>query len=550
MNLLSYLYRQSWKVLLFASVAGMIGGLSGAALVALIGKGIGGGEPLAALAWSFFGLCLVSLAGKAYSEIALLKLTQEAIFSLRVDISRKLLATPLTKLQDLGKHGLLVILTKDIDTFIQAFQFLPMAFGNGVIIISCLAYMAWLSWQLFAMFVLCLVVCLIAYAYAERWPVEQLSKVRGQMDTLYRHFRNLVEGSKELQLNARRGQMYVDQVIAPGAQDFKSTYVGAMGAYVWVANIGTMLFYVIIGMLLFVVPRWLPQQAVTLTTMTVVLLYLIKPIGEMISSLPPMRQAGIALEKIMQLDGALTGEAIAPAPSDPFSSQGELRLQLNAVCHHYPGAQDDSRFMLGPLNVTLEQGEIVFIVGGNGSGKTTLAMLLLGLYQPESGTLSLNGVTVDAASAHAYRQHFSAVFADFHLFEELLGGETGELGARAAHYVELLEMGHKVKVVDGKFSSIALSTGQRKRLALVAAYLEDRPVYLFDEWAADQDPSFKRIFYTELLPDLKARGKLVIVISHDDGYFTCADRIIKLVDGQLHHQGRDSEPARPELQVA
>jgi putative ATP-binding cassette transporter len=181
----------------------------------------------------------------------------------------------------------------------------------------------------------------------------------------------------------------------------------------------------------------------------------------------------------------------------------------------------------------VEQGEILYIVGGNGSGKTTLAMLLLGLYRPEQGALLLNGVEVDDAALEAYRSHFSAVFADFHLFEEILGTDRADLSRRAEHYVHALGMRHKVKVTDGRFSTLDLSSGQRKRLALVASYIEDRPVYLFDEWAADQDPRFKRIFYTELLPELKARGKTVIVITHDDAYFAHADRIIKLEDGQL-----------------
>jgi putative ATP-binding cassette transporter len=67
----------------------------------------------------------------------------------------------------------------------------------------------------------------------------------------------------------------------------------------------------------------------------------------------------------------------------------------------------------------------------------------------------------------------------------------------------------------------------------MAAYLEDRPVYLFDEWAADQDPLFKEMFYREFLPELKSRGKTVIVITHDDRYFPVADRIIKLENGQV-----------------
>jgi putative pyoverdin transport system ATP-binding/permease protein len=190
---------------------------------------------------------------------------------------------------------------------------------------------------------------------------------------------------------------------------------------------------------------------------------------------------------------------------------------------------------LRDISLTLREEEptILTVAGESGSGKTTLAMLLLGLYEPEDGRIELNGVPVDRTNIAHYRQHFSAVFADFHLFEELLGADQHDLDTRAAHYLDALGLAHKVRVEQGRFTTTSLSTGQRKRMALVSAYLEDRPVCLFDEWAADQDPAFKRVFYRELLPELKQRGKTVIVISHDDAYFDGADRIVRLADGVL-----------------
>jgi putative ATP-binding cassette transporter len=208
-----------------------------------------------------------------------------------------------------------------------------------------------------------------------------------------------------------------------------------------------------------------------------------------------------------------------------------MQLVLRDVEHVFDDISDDSRFTLGPIDLSVDEGEVLFIVGGNGSGKTTLAMLLLGLYEPSRGSIELNGVRVDRSNLDAYRRHFSAVFADFYLFEHLLGSDQPHVVVQATHYLDQLGMAHKVRIEDGRFSTIDLSTGQRKRLALVSAYVEDRPIYLFDEWAADQDPAFKRVFYTELLPELKQRGKTVIVITHDDAYFSCADRVVKLRDG-------------------
>ncbi len=134
-----------------------------------------------------------------------------------------------------------------------------------------------------------------------------------------------------------------------------------------------------------------------------------------------------------------------------------------------------------------------------------------------------------------YRQHFSVVFYNFYLFERLLGLVHSNLDSRVYDYLVQLQLDHKVRVQGGILSTTALSQGQRKRLALLTAYLEDRPIYLFDEWASDQDPLFKKIFYTQLLPELKHRGKTVLVISHDDRYFHLADRIVKLDYGRVEH---------------
>src|SRR5207248_1747016 len=196
-------------------------------------------------------------------------------------------------------------------------------------------------------------------------------------------------------------------------------------------------------------------------------------------------------------------------------------------------------FRLGPIDLSLARGELVFVAGGNGSGKTTLAKLLVGLYAPADGEVRLNGRPV--GDREQYRQLFSAVFANGHLFDRLLGVQAAELADGAGDYLTRLELGHKVRVEGGKFSTTDLSQGQCKRLALLTAYLEDRPVYVFDEWAADQDVHYREIFYTRLLADLIARGKTVVVISHDDRYYHLGDRIVKLESGKLV-ENRRSRP--------
>jgi putative ATP-binding cassette transporter len=219
------------------------------------------------------------------------------------------------------------------------------------------------------------------------------------------------------------------------------------------------------------------------------------------------------------------------------------------VTHQYGGDTSDSRFVLGPVNLKFAPGEVVFVVGGNGSGKTTLAKLITGLYAPEKGGIIIDGEPITDVNRESYRQLFSVVFSDFYLFESLLGFQSPEGDERAREYLGRLNLDHKVKVTNGKLSTIDLSQGQRKRLALLTAYLEDRPIYLFDEWAADQDPSFKELFYLHLLPELRDKGKTVFVISHDDKYYHVGDRTIKLEYGKVECDYYNLDVNRASMEV-
>ena len=257
------------------------------------------------------------------------------------------------------------------------------------------------------------------------------------------------------------------------------------------------------------------------------------PLQMIFTLLPSFANASVAMRKIDNLSLPLLEKENNDKTSEPAVRRSWGPLRLSGVTHSYGGDNGSDGFVLGPVNLEIKAGELLFITGGNGSGKTTLAKLLLGLYVPDQGEIYLNGELVTDERREEYRQHFSAVFSDFYLFRTFFGLDAGHLDRTAQDYLARLQLNHKVKIEDGVLSTVELSQGQRKRLALLSAYLEDRPIYVFDEWAADQDPLFKEIFYFQLLPELKRRGKAVVVISHDDRYYSVADRVIKLDYGKV-----------------
>ncbi|UBF23859.1 cyclic peptide export ABC transporter [Kovacikia minuta CCNUW1] len=539
MNLILFLLRSSWKMVAIAIFTGFLSGASSAGLIALISHAIsqGSSNSLASIGWAFLGLALISLATSIVSQMMLIQLAQQAIFQLRLNLSRQILASELAHLEKLGAPRLLATLTDDIQAVADAVRLVPFLCIDLAIVAGCLVYITWLSWQVF------LVVCVITFVALSscRWLLRRgkrlLALAREQQDNLFQHFRTVTEGTKELKLHYWRRQAFLREDLQSSAAEFRRYNIGGLRMFAITSSWGKLIFFFAVGFVLFALPQFMNLTASTISGYVLTFTYLMLPMDRLVNQLPVLSRAGIALSKIESLGLSLADRAEVAAIPETVLSEWQT-LTFKGVTYTYQTEREDACFVLGPIDLTLYPGELVFIVGGNGSGKSTLAKLLTGLYRPEMGEIYLNGQRIDAQQREWYRQHFSVVFADFYLFDRLLGLDRAELDIQAQAYLHSLRLNHKVTIKQGRLSTTALSQGQRKRLTLLTAYLEDRPIYLFDEWAADQDPTFKEMFYTEFLPQLKAQGKTVLVISHDDHYFHLCNRLIKLDYGQIEYDKR------------
>lgn len=520
-----------------AIVTGFLSGGSSASLIALISTA-GSRQPAAAvdsIAWGFVGLAIVALVTSIISQVLLIRLSQNAIWQLQMGLSRQILASELSHLEQLGNPRLLATLTEDVQAVANAVQIVPFLCIDLAIVLGCLVYITWLSW-----FVLLAVVGLMVVAIGScQWLLHRgehfLSLARDDRDRLFEHFRSITEGVKELKLHYQRRQAFLSENLRSSAIDFRRHSVKGLTLFATTSSWGRLIFFFAIGFVLFLLPRLIAINPQTISGYILTFTYLMLPMDEMVNNLPLLSKASIALQKIESLGLSLASrsEATTVPPAQNLSWQS---LELKGVTHAYNREQEDSSFIVGPIDLKFQPGELVFIVGGNGSGKSTLAKLIVGLYIPEVGEIRLDGELITEENREWYRQHFAVVFSDFYLFEELLGLDNIDFDSQVQKYLKQLQLDRKVKVSGRKLSTTALSQGQRKRLALLTAYLEDRPIYLFDEWAADQDPIFKEIFYTQLLPELKDMGKAVIAITHDDRYFPLADRIIKLDYGRVESE--------------
>jgi putative ATP-binding cassette transporter len=549
-----FLLRNSGWLLISSIFAGLLGGLSSAGLIAVINMALDGKQDtLTQLGWVFVGVCVLLLLARVATAFLLMRLGQDVIFDLRLKLSRQVLRTSFPRLQILGSARILACLTQDVATLAEAFRWLPMLCVNAAIVGGCLFYLGWLSGALLVLVLLEIVVGVGSFRLIQSWALHGLKMVRESDDALYEHFRSLTQGMKELKLHESRRDAFLSECLEAAAKGYRQHYLKGVGFFILAINWGNSLFYLLIGAVLFLLPN--APEAVAGLARTVglemsrlpvqleiepgvvrgyclTILYMMMPLAVLMDGLPALARGTIALKKIEALGLDSRGpEFVRLEYSLPFSQSAALKL--TGVTHRYRREGEDQPFTLGPFDLTLLPGEIVFLTGGNGSGKTTLALLLVGLYVPEQGEIRLGEQRITDANREDYRQQFSAVFSDFYLFDSLLGFHGNELDAEARVYLARLQLDHKVRIENGEFSTLDLSQGQRKRLALLVAYLEDRPLYLFDEWAADQDPVFKKIFYTEILPSLKTRGKTVVVITHDDNYFHMADRCMRLEDGKI-----------------
>lgn len=534
MNLIYFLLRSSWGMVASAIATGFLSGGSSAGLIALIGHAIGSNNATSPtlLAWGFVGLAFVALLTSIVSQVVLIRLSQDAVFKMQMRLSRQILSSELSHLEHLGTPRLLATLTSDVQAISDAVFSIPFLCINIAVVVGCLVYVTLLSAKVLLMLMVLFAIAMGSSRILLKQGRKQLTLARNDQDLLFKHFRSIAEGIKELKLNYDRRQDFLTEDLQTTATQFRRHNIRGLTFFAATSSWGRLIFFFAIGAVLFVLPNLIAVEPETLSGYIITFTYLIAPMENIVGKLPVISKANIALEKIEMLGLSLASRAEAATVPSQLNRSWHC-LELKGVTHTYSSDREDVNFTLGPINLRLFPAEIVFIIGGNGSGKSTFAKLITGLYIPEMGEILFDGQPINGENREWYRQHFSAIFSDFYLFDRLFGFEGNDLDTQAERYLKQLQLDRKVKVERGKLSTTALSQGQRKRLALLTAYLEDRPIYLFDEWAADQDPIFKEIYYTQFLTQLREQGKTVLVISHDDQYFQVADRLIKLDYGQI-----------------
>jgi len=358
----------------------------------------------------------------------------------------------------------------------------------------------------------------------------QIKAAFGLETQLIEGLTDFLRGFKEIKLNSLKSLEFgehMKQLSANVAQGRIAAQREIAGNFVT----SELMVFSLLGIVVFILPLATDLPTSTVVTVAATVLFMNGPISLVLGGVSLLQKMNAAAEAILLLDDRLSSFAMPPVVPSSAPSVFD-RITLRGVYFRYRNEYEREGFALGPIDLEIKRGQIIFIVGKNGCGKSTLLKLVTGLYSPSQGTLSIDEQEVTAENAPTYSNLFSSIFADSHLTRRLYG--IPDLNAaEVEELLDLLEINDKTRLVGKTFETVALSTGQRKRLLMVTALLEHRSVYVFDEWAADQDIHYRNKFYRMILPKLKSLGKTVVAVTHDENYFDAADVCLQFDDGQL-----------------
>ncbi len=518
-------------------IAASLGGLSFALMLAVINQA-------AAITYdstvftklylfiTYFFICATSIFCKNYTLKNTTLIGQESIRRVRVRLLDKLRRTELQFFESAPKEKIYAVIVQDTEMISQASPSLVAAFEAVLAGIAVFIYMAFISLPGFILALSAIVVMYIIFYSRSLKIKENIQFSRLKEADFLGAISDLLYGFKEVKVNSRKGNDLFSDIdtLSKKSEKLKTE---AEISHDMNTVIGIILYQLVLGAIVFIAPIYLDSHHEVVTKLVASVLFFFGISSMATRGLFSITRSNVAVENLEKLEAKIDdyGGYSATRPLRTHKSFKEIALR--SVSFSYSSQKGDIPFSVGPIDLRISQGEVLFIVGGNGSGKSTLMKLLTGLYYPGAdGIIELDNRPVTRENYQDYRELFTTIFTDFHLFRKLYGIDVVD-DRQVEELLHGMDLLLKTDYSDGKFSRIDLSTGQRKRLAYITSLLENKPISVFDEWAADQDPFFRKLFYEKFLDELRAMNKTVIAVTHDDRYFDKADRIVKLDGGRI-----------------
>ncbi len=472
----------------------------------------------------FIALLIVFFLSSTIVELGLSVFGQNFIFKMQRRVVKQILDTPLLKVAKVGKARILASLGSDVRNISFGLLRLPDFLQSSILILCTSVYLCYLSPQIFTLCAIWIIVVFTINNFLMMKVYAYFRKARENDDALQNNYQNILDGHKELLINRYRAKLYYEDEFESNARSKKKNSTLGNLFNNLSSNFTNVALLALVGVEFYLALEFKWASVAEATTIALSILFLRTPLVSMIGSFPTLLLAKIALDKIAKLE--------LDDYKEHFEKTNFIK-DWHQISFKNTSFSYDDNFHLNPVNLDLKKGELIFLIGKNGSGKSTFCMLLTGLFKPSEGEIFVDDMKIDDDNLDVYRSLVSAVFSDFHLFTKTLAKEKFADEEKIASWLEFLELKGKTRVEDHELVLTKLSTGQKKRLAMLIALLEERDILVLDEWAADQDPVFRRFFYKKLLPLLKEQGKTIFAITHDDAYFDSADRIFLAEGGNI-----------------
>lgn len=529
-------------------------GISNALLIAVINAAA---ETVAnnQLNWEYLILYLLGLGAFVYAKRFVLDRSAEIVKSIVSGIRHRLAdMVRKTELATLEKYGVSSIYARiSQDAAIVSGSSVAIVNGaqSAIMVVFTLFYIAAVSVWSFGLIVAGLVAGSFYYASHTKTFRAMWQKVSQKETEFFEKLGHILQGFNEVRINRRKNEEVFRAYMGVN-NDVKSYRIKTGKRYNITLIFLEVFLYLLLGAILFGLPKLHAEYSEAVIKVVAALLFTVGPLEGIIYSVPVLANANNAARNIMELEAQLAEELKrqrelqieADSPAAYLALPFEQEIELKGLSYQYPQKNSyGPGFRVGPVDLTIQKGELIFVTGGNGSGKSTFLKLFAGLYQQGRGHIRLDskkGKLVNLDNHQQYQNLFSIIFSDYHLFDKIYGIER-EIDPEEVN-VLLDNLGlpeGKVAYKNGAFTNTRLSSGQKKRLALATVLLEDKPIYVFDEVAADLDPAFRDKFYYELLPELKARNKTILVVSHDQQYWNVSDRLIHFQDGMMRELSKE-----------
>ncbi|PZR04229.1 MAG: cyclic peptide transporter [Flavobacterium psychrophilum] len=480
----------------------------------------------------YFSLVIGALLSRRHFQRRMIILTNELLFDFEIIFTTMLRRANHESFERIGSERIYTVFG-DIRFLSQ----LPQAFINFInssfLLLCSIGYLFYNSTIGGAVVLTVMAMLLVFYLRRNRMMTAKINKVRDLQNDFYRYLRDLVFGFKELKISTKRSSTIADDYLLRNRLITKKLDVQASNFYLDNELISSLSWYLVIGLVLFGLPWLLNLSIAQIAVFIITILFMMNPVSSIVSVSPFLIGLKVALKRIKQIE-----DEVENVETDQVGKNSGVErmtsIRFERVVYNYGVDESGRKFTLGPVDFTLRKGETVFVTGGNGSGKSTFIKLLTGLYNPSAGVIYFNEQPVTDETRRYYSNHVSAVFTDHHLFTENYDGFDLDVD-EYREYIKSMKLETVLK--DNVFpSNQGFSKGQQKRFQMILALMEKKEIIILDEWAADQDPEFRSYFYQQFLKHLKVMNKTVILITHDDRYFSYADRIVKLSSGKLQEE--------------